>query len=143
MSRRPDWPARGLAWIEAFDGIPLAGLIDTMRSLEAFEERDLAGHLQASIKLSRALDPPLVPPKPKRVHKKRREAIEVPPDEACAGLVFHVWLREGVAKWRIGADSRGGLDKPGQFGNALFSGGDCPYVAHRAYRSRNTHGLPG
>ncbi|WP_456798112.1 hypothetical protein [Bradyrhizobium sp. USDA 4473] len=77
MSRRPDWPAKGLAWIEAFDGIPLVGLVEAMRSLEAFEERDLAGHLQASIttKLRRALDPPPVPPKPKRAYTRRSPKV--------------------------------------------------------------------
>ncbi|PAY05441.1 hypothetical protein CK489_29090 [Bradyrhizobium sp. UFLA03-84] len=73
MSGRPDWPAKGLAWIEAFDGIPLVGTLETMRSLEAFEERELAQHLQTSLnnKLRRLLDPPPVPPKPKRAYKKR------------------------------------------------------------------------
>ncbi|MGY4193372.1 hypothetical protein [Bradyrhizobium sp. USDA 4520] len=73
MSRHPQWPAKGLAWIEAFDGIPLVSILETIRSLEAFEERHLAGHLQASItnRLRRVLDPPLVPPKPKRAYTKR------------------------------------------------------------------------
>ncbi|MGY4286204.1 hypothetical protein ACVWXO_005424 [Bradyrhizobium sp. LM2.7] len=60
-----------MAWIEAFDGIALVEIIKAMRSLEAFEERDLAGSLQTSTtsKLRRPLNPA---PKQNRAYKKRK-----------------------------------------------------------------------
>ncbi len=32
----PDWPNRGLAWIEAFDNVPLMALLQTMVDLDLF-----------------------------------------------------------------------------------------------------------
>jgi hypothetical protein len=36
MVFHPEWANRGLAWIEAFDNVPLTGLLQTMRDLELF-----------------------------------------------------------------------------------------------------------
>lgn len=49
MSRRPDWPERGLAWIAAFDAIPLLQIVETMRGLEIFREESIGVHLAASL----------------------------------------------------------------------------------------------
>lgn len=49
MSRRPEWPERGLAWIAAFDAIPLLQIVDTMRGLEIFREDSIGTYLATSL----------------------------------------------------------------------------------------------
>lgn len=49
MRRRPGWPERGVAWIAAFDGIPLLQLVETMRGLEIFREESLGTYLAVAI----------------------------------------------------------------------------------------------
>jgi hypothetical protein len=71
MSRHRDWTEKGLAWIEAFDSIPLLAIVETMRGLDLFKEASLAHYLSFILtnKLWKIMEPP--PPKPKRAYKKR------------------------------------------------------------------------
>lgn len=64
MAQRPDWPERGLAWIEAFDRVSLLGTLDTMRSLKCFTVREAPGFYRRSIQnqLRDILDPALPAP---------------------------------------------------------------------------------
>lgn len=68
MSWRPQWPECGLAWIEAFDSIPLLVIVEVMRDLDLFKEQSIARYLSMIIhnKLMRVLDPP---PEPKPARK--------------------------------------------------------------------------
>lgn len=49
MRSKPEWPERGLAWIAAFDAIPLLQIVETMRGLEIFRETSLGTHLAVAI----------------------------------------------------------------------------------------------
>lgn len=75
MSARPEWPERGLAWIEAFDALPLASMVEVMRELEIFKEESIGRYLGWSLqnKLARMLDPPPAPPKSKPGPKTGRK----------------------------------------------------------------------
>jgi hypothetical protein len=46
MSSHRQWTERELAWIGAFDSIPLLAIVETMRSLDLFKERTLSHHLK-------------------------------------------------------------------------------------------------
>ena len=83
MTRCPKWPELGLAWIEAFDNMPMLQILDTMRSLDLFEERELGGHLGTILinRLRPVLEPrpPLPPPvKPARPPKGKRKVAQRP-----------------------------------------------------------------
>jgi hypothetical protein len=56
---RPEWTNRGLAWIEAFDRVPLTSILQTMRSLDLFSEQSLAHYLSLVLrnKLTAILNP--------------------------------------------------------------------------------------
>jgi hypothetical protein len=72
-SMKPEWTNLGLAWIEAFDKIPLNALLQTMRSLDLFAEKNLGYYLGISI--SNKLRPilqPLVPKPAPPVRAKRK-----------------------------------------------------------------------
>jgi hypothetical protein len=43
MIFHPAWPGRGLAWIEAFDDVPLMALLQTMQDLDLFRPTSI-GH---------------------------------------------------------------------------------------------------
>jgi hypothetical protein len=66
MSWHPQWPERGLAWIEAFDDLPLMVILQVMRDLDLFKESNLSRYLSMSLrnKLAKVFEPP--PPKPAR-----------------------------------------------------------------------------
>ncbi|KQT21720.1 MULTISPECIES: hypothetical protein [unclassified Bradyrhizobium] len=49
MRRHPEWPEKGVAWIEAFDGIPLLQIVETMRGLEIFRETSIGTYLAVSL----------------------------------------------------------------------------------------------
>lgn len=49
MRRKPEWPEKGLAWIAAFDAIPLLQIVETMRGLEIFRETSLGTYLAVAI----------------------------------------------------------------------------------------------
>jgi hypothetical protein len=74
MSCHRDWTDKGLAWIEAWDSIPLLAIVETMRSLDLFQETSLAHYLFMilSNKLRKIMEPPPPPPKLKRAYNKRR-----------------------------------------------------------------------
>lgn len=74
MAQRPDWPERGLAWIEAFDRVSLLGTLDTMRSLKCFTVSEAPGFYRRSIQNQlRDIFAPAPPPEPpKRVRKRNR-----------------------------------------------------------------------
>jgi hypothetical protein len=55
-----------LAWIEAFDSLPLLQIVDTMRGLSLFKESSLGGYL-ANI-----------------LHNKLAPVFEPPPETAAA-----------------------------------------------------------
>jgi hypothetical protein len=38
MIWRPKWPERGLSWIEAFDSVPVQGIVAVMRDQDLFRE---------------------------------------------------------------------------------------------------------
>ena len=49
MASKPDWPNMGIAWIAAFDGIPLLQIVDTMRGLEIFRDTSIGTYLAVSL----------------------------------------------------------------------------------------------
>jgi hypothetical protein len=74
MRAHPKWADKGLAWIEAFDSIPLVEVVDTMRSLDLFKETSLAQYLAMILtnKLAKIMEPPR--PAPVVPTKKERAA---------------------------------------------------------------------
>lgn len=54
------WPDRGLSWIAAFDTIPLAALLQTMRDLDLFEPASLGHYLFLVLRnrLAKVFEPP-------------------------------------------------------------------------------------
>jgi hypothetical protein len=90
---RPEWTSRGLDFIAAFDKIDLRGLLAVMRWTEAFDERDLSGHLFRAIRsrLAKAFGTdkkPAAPAKPKlrRVLKPPAKLTRVPVIEKRVAL---------------------------------------------------------
>ncbi|PPQ16330.1 hypothetical protein CV770_26660 [Bradyrhizobium sp. AC87j1] len=67
MTRRPEWPDKGLVWIASFDRIPLLQLVDTMRGLEIFREESLGNYLAISLesRLARLFTEAPVPEAPR------------------------------------------------------------------------------
>ena len=70
---RPEWTDRGLAWIEAFDALPLIQIVYTMRELDLFSEQSLPRYLGMVItnKLAKVFAPPSPPPKQTRARPPR------------------------------------------------------------------------
>ncbi|WP_298876818.1 hypothetical protein [uncultured Bradyrhizobium sp.] len=68
MSMRPEWTDRGLAFIEAFDRLPLVQILETMRGLDVFSEKNLSTYLGMVLtnKLAKVFAPPPAPPKARR-----------------------------------------------------------------------------
>lgn len=81
MKRRPEWPEKGVAWIEAFDGISLLQLVETMRGLEIFREESLGTYLAVAIEsrllklFAEAPAPEITPPVKIPMSKARVPAI--------------------------------------------------------------------
>jgi hypothetical protein len=71
---RPEWTDLGLVWIETFDKFKLTALLETMRSLDLFAEKDLGYHLGISLrnKLRPILDPLVPKPAPPIKAKRKR-----------------------------------------------------------------------
>jgi hypothetical protein len=70
---KPEWTELGLAWIEAFDKIPLTALLQTMRSLDLFAEKNLGYYLGISLSNKlRVILEPLVPKPAPPVRAKRK-----------------------------------------------------------------------
>jgi hypothetical protein len=57
----PDWPSRGLAWIEAFDQVPLLALLQTMVDLELFRPTTIGHYLFMALRnrLFKVFEPPI------------------------------------------------------------------------------------
>jgi hypothetical protein len=74
MTWKPQWADKGLAWIEAFDHLPLLQIVDAMRSLTLFKESSLGGYLANVLhnKLLSVFELPPSPPKAKRPYRRRR-----------------------------------------------------------------------
>jgi hypothetical protein len=77
MSAHREWTDKGLAWIEAWDSIPLLAIVEMMRGLDLFKETSLSQYLAMILtnKLWKILEPPPAPPKPKRAYKKRKPKV--------------------------------------------------------------------
>ena len=75
ISSHRNWTEKGLAWVEAFDALPLVQIVDTMRGLDLFKEESLAQYLSWSLsnKLRKVFEPPAPPPKPKPGPKTGRK----------------------------------------------------------------------
>ena len=87
---RPEWTAKGLAWIEAFDQIPLESILQTMRDLDLFAEASLGHYLGIAIrnKLAAIFEP--LPPAaktgdtPPRIPRARKAHAAVKGNVATA-----------------------------------------------------------
>lgn len=81
MASKPDWPEKGVAWIAAFDAIPLLQIVETMRGLEIFRETSLGTYLAVAIesRLLRAFPeapaPEIAPPAKVPMSQARVPAI--------------------------------------------------------------------
>jgi hypothetical protein len=78
MSCHRDWTDKGLAWIEAFDSIPLLAIVQTMRGLDLFKESSLSHYLFMVLnnKLLKIMEPPPPPPKQPRAYVRKRKPKE-------------------------------------------------------------------
>lgn len=78
---RPEWISRGLAFIEAFDKLPLMKIVETMRGLDLFSEKSLSNYLGMVLrnKLEPMFAPPPRPlkPKPARPPRGNRAVAEL------------------------------------------------------------------
>ena len=75
LCMRPIWIRKGIEWIAAFDQIPLVEILNKLRELDLFSEKEIADHYAIGIerRLWRIFGPDVVPaaPKPKRPKKPR------------------------------------------------------------------------
>jgi hypothetical protein len=76
LCMRPEWTNKGLAWIEAFDSVPLVAILQTMRGLDLFSEQSLGHYYAIAIrnKLAAILEPEVSKPAPVRAKRKPRTA---------------------------------------------------------------------
>lgn len=74
MTLEREWTNRGLAWIEAFDDLPLTGILKTMRDLDLFKEANLSRYMSMVLrnKLAKVFDPPQPPKAPRKAHAHKR-----------------------------------------------------------------------
>jgi hypothetical protein len=100
---RPEWTAKGMQWIEAFDKIPLLSILDNMRSLELFRESSLGEYLGFSIqnRLWKAFGPDVVPaaPKVKAPKKPPAHISRVPVIEKRIQLGLQLLELRSTVKW--------------------------------------------
>jgi hypothetical protein len=78
---RPEWTARGLELIEAFDQIPLMPLLETLRSVDIFREESLGHYMSIALrnKLAAILEPAVAKPaKVKQAPKPPLAVTRVP-----------------------------------------------------------------
>ena len=76
MIFHPEWANRGLAWIEAFDNIPLAALLETMRDLDVFQPSEIGHYF--FLMLRNRLRKVFQPPAPKIVSPLRPRSRKEP-----------------------------------------------------------------
>jgi hypothetical protein len=79
MVFHPEWANRGLAWIEAFDNVPLMALLQTMVDLDIFHPGTDIGHyffMMLRNRLRKAFEPPKVPKvkPPRKAYTYKRPA---------------------------------------------------------------------
>jgi hypothetical protein len=74
LCMRPEWTNKGLAWIEAFDRIPLTTILQTMRSLDLFSERSIGHYYAIDLrnKLAAIFEPLVSKPAPVRAKREAR-----------------------------------------------------------------------
>jgi hypothetical protein len=77
-SMRPIWVRRGLEWIAAFDRIPLFDILNKLRELDLFTEKEIAHHYEIGIerRLWRIFGPDVVPELPKAKAPKPPRAVK-------------------------------------------------------------------
>jgi hypothetical protein len=85
---RPEWTKKGLAWIEAFDGIPLVAILQTMRSLDLFSEQSIGRYYSIAIrnKLWAILEPSVSKPAPAKRKPARTGASKRRPANQPASM---------------------------------------------------------
>jgi hypothetical protein len=91
MCMRPEWTGKGLAWIEAFDKIPLTLILQAMRSLDLFSEKSIGHYYAIAIqnKVAAILEPaarPATKPVQLKREKPPRALSRVPGVEAMVEL---------------------------------------------------------
>ena len=91
---RPEWTNRGLAWIEAFDRVPLTSILQTMRGLDLFSEQSLAHYLSLVLrnKLTAILNPAEAQvgnPRRAAVKKRNRLGIDLRGVDRDGRLLCH------------------------------------------------------
>ena len=99
MVRHRDWTNKGLAWIEAFDSLPLLQIVETMRGLNLFKEESLAHYLSMvlSNKLLKLFNPDAAKvPEVKRPYRRRLPG-ETPAKKIRIGKRAE-WLAAKAAK---------------------------------------------
>jgi hypothetical protein len=88
MARKPDWPNKGVAWIEAFDEMPLLQIVETMRGLEIFREESIGTYLAVSLesRLAKLLTDAPAPEATKPAPKPPRSETRIPENLAKVKL---------------------------------------------------------
>jgi hypothetical protein len=78
MIFHPEWANRGLAWIEAFDNVPLMALLQTMLDLDVFQSGEIGHYYFLSLRnrLRKVFEPPEAPKvkPPRKVYTRKRRA---------------------------------------------------------------------
>jgi hypothetical protein len=99
MIFHPEWADRGLAWIEAFDDIPLAALLQTMRDLDLFQPTSLGHYLFMVLRnrLAKVFEPPRIEKPPRKVYTYKRPKV--------TASTIHK-MRSATTSWRTRAKSR-------------------------------------
>jgi hypothetical protein len=76
MVFHPEWANRGLAWIEAFDNVPLMAVLQTMVDLDLFRPSTIGHYLFMVLRrrLAKVFEPPkqVKPPRKASTIKKTR-----------------------------------------------------------------------
>jgi hypothetical protein len=82
LCMRPQWTSRGLAWIEAFDQVPLIDTLNKLRELDLFSDGELADFYARSIRnrISKILDPGAQLAKAKKVYAQLPRALTRVPE---------------------------------------------------------------
>jgi hypothetical protein len=77
-SMRSIWIRRGIEWIAAFDKIPLVDILNKLRELNLFTEKEIAHHYEIGIerRLWRIFGPDVVPELPKAKAPKPPRAVK-------------------------------------------------------------------
>lgn len=100
---RPQWTARGIEWLEAFDRITLLSILETMRSLQIFREQSLGTYLGFAVanRLWSIFGPDVVPaaPKVKAPKKPPAHISRIPVIEKRIRLGLQLIELRSTVKW--------------------------------------------